>query len=90
MRRVSRRMLDIESPYNTYIHKGLPPGPIRMVTRAALDAVPRLRTRLPLHVRLSLTSATMISPSPTIVTASTPPSITAPPSVAAYADRTSE
>lgn len=39
MRRVSRRMLDIESPYNTYIHKGLPPGPIRMVTRAALDAV---------------------------------------------------
>ena len=39
VRRVTRNMLDIESPYNTYIHKGLPPGPIRMVTRSALDAV---------------------------------------------------
>jgi UPF0755 protein len=38
-----RRILNIhlltESPYNTYRHSGLPPGPIRIASIAGLDAV---------------------------------------------------
>ena len=30
---------DIDSPYNTYMYNGLPPGPICLVTTAAIDAV---------------------------------------------------
>lgn len=30
---------DIDSPYNTYMYKGLPPGPICLVTTASVDAV---------------------------------------------------
>jgi UPF0755 protein len=33
------RSLSIESPYNTYLHTGLPPGPISNVTSSALKAV---------------------------------------------------
>ena len=37
--RVLKRHLQTESPYNTYRHKGLPPGPICSPSKAALEAV---------------------------------------------------
>lgn len=39
IRRVTNDMLDIDSPYNTYMHKGLPPGPIRIPSIQGLEAV---------------------------------------------------
>ncbi len=39
IRRVTGAMLRTESPYNTYRVKGLPPGPIMLPTKGALDAV---------------------------------------------------
>lgn len=38
IRRLLNRHLTIDSPYNTYIHRGLPPGPIRMASIQAIDA----------------------------------------------------
>ncbi len=38
LRRILFRHLEIESPYNTYKVTGLPPGPIRMPSMAAIDA----------------------------------------------------
>ena len=38
-RRVTHDMTLSDSPYNTYKHRGLPPGPIRIVEAATLDAV---------------------------------------------------
>lgn len=39
LKRILNTHLSTESPYNTYLHEGLPPGPIRMVDKRTLDAV---------------------------------------------------
>jgi len=39
IRRILHKHLEIDSPYNTYIHTGLPPGPIAMPTIHSIDAV---------------------------------------------------
>jgi len=39
LRRIRGEHLRIESPYNTYRHEGLPPGPIRIASIAGIDAV---------------------------------------------------
>ncbi len=39
LKRILHKHLVIESPYNTYRNRGLPPGPIALPERVALDAV---------------------------------------------------
>ena len=39
LRRILNKHLTVDSPYNTYRYRGLPPGPIRVAGTAALDAV---------------------------------------------------
>jgi UPF0755 protein len=39
LKRIYEQYLKIESPYNTYIHEGLPPGPICTPSESTLDAV---------------------------------------------------
>jgi UPF0755 protein len=39
MKRVWKKHLETDSPYNTYKYAGLPPGPIRIPSIAAIDAV---------------------------------------------------
>lgn len=39
LKRILNKHLEIESPYNTYKHKGLPPGPICIPSQSSLEAV---------------------------------------------------
>jgi UPF0755 protein len=39
LRRITNRHLETNSPYNTYKHKGLPPGPIRNPSIKSIDSV---------------------------------------------------
>ena len=39
LRRITGAHLKVESPYNTYLHAGLPPGPIRIAAKSTLEAV---------------------------------------------------
>ena len=36
---IRRKDLRIKNPYNTYVNKGLPPGPISLVTKSSIEAV---------------------------------------------------
>lgn len=37
--RVTSEMTKLDNPYNTYLHKDLPPGPIRITSKATIDAI---------------------------------------------------
>lgn len=39
LRRISNNDLKVQSPYNTYIHTGLPPGPIRIPSKKGIESV---------------------------------------------------
>ena len=38
-KRILNKDLEVESPYNTYKHRGLPPGPIRIASKQGIESV---------------------------------------------------
>lgn len=49
-KRIYKADLNIESPYNTYIYTGLPPGPIGFPSKTAIDAVLNYKTHKHLYM----------------------------------------
>lgn len=39
LKRIYHKLLTVNSPYNTYMYEGLPPGPIKIASVAGIDAV---------------------------------------------------
>lgn len=39
LKRIGHKQISFDSPYNTYMYQGLPPGPIRIVEARTIDAV---------------------------------------------------
>lgn len=50
LKRILNAHLAVNSPYNTYLHEDLPPGPIRMVEKATIDTILNSRTHTYLYM----------------------------------------